>query len=103
MGERGTEVEAEDTNPTTGNMIIFCAAQGNETAQGYQEEGHGLFTYYLLRELKTSSGNLTFGRLAETLESNVSKKAPSLELRKKQTPTTKASDSVGKNWRRTTF
>jgi hypothetical protein len=97
-GERGTEVEAADTKPNSGNMIVFCAAQGDETAQGFQEEGHGLFTYYLLKELKESNGSITYGRLAHRLEDNVSKIAPSLELRKKQTPTTKLSESLSEEW-----
>lgn len=97
-GERGTEVEAADTKITSGNMVVFCAAQGNETAQGYQEEGHGLFTYYLLKELQESGGNLTYGNLARRLEDSVSRTAPTLELRKKQTPATKASDTLADSW-----
>ncbi len=97
-GERGTEVEAADTQPTTGNMVVFCAAQGNETAQGYQEEGHGLFTYYLLKELQQSEGQLTYGKLARHLEDAVSRTAPTLQLRKRQTPSAKATESLAGSW-----
>lgn len=97
-GERGTEVEAEDVTPTSGNLIVFCAAQGNETAQGYLEEGHGLFTYYLLKEIQMKEGNISYGKLAEAIQAQVSEKAPSLELRKKQTPTTKASEDLSSTW-----
>ena len=86
--ERAVEVEAEDAKPTTGNMIVFSAAHGNETAQSYQEEGHGLFTYYLLKELQDTQGMVTYGKLSETIEKNVSNVAPTLDLRKRQTPKT---------------
>ena len=84
--ERAVEVEAQDTKPTVGNLIVFSAAHGNETAQGYQEKGHGLFTYYLLKELQETQGMVTYGKLTEDIQKRVSKRAPTLEMRKKQTP-----------------
>ena len=101
MGERATEVDAPDTHISTGNMVVFCAAQGNETAQGFLKEGHGLFTYYLLKELQISNGQITFGRLSKELQKNVSQTAPTLELRKKQTPTTKVSNQLSSSWSKT--
>lgn len=94
--ERAVEVEAEDTRPTIGNVIVFSAAHGNETAQSYQEEGHGLFTYYLLKELQETQGLVSYGKLTDDIKKHVSNVAPTLELRKKQTPkssTTYTNDS----------
>lgn len=91
-GERGTEVEAENAQPTKGNMVVFCAAQGNETAQGYYEQGHGLFTYYLLKELQQSMGNISYSRMGERISRGVKEKAPQLDLKKTQTPMVKTTD-----------
>ena len=102
-GERATEVEAQDAKPSIGNMVVFCAAQGNETAQGYLKEGHGLFTYYLLKELQSTDGNITNAKLAKSLEENVSKTAPSLDSRKKQTPMTRVSDTISDSWGKVAF
>ena len=102
-GERATETEAEDTDPTTGNMVVFCAAQGNETAQGYFEKGHGLFTYYLLKELQSSGGNITYGELTRKVQKNVADKAPSLGLKKKQTPRATASQTLQDAWQQETL
>ena len=33
----------------TGNVVVFSAADGSETAYPYKEKGHGLFTYFLLK------------------------------------------------------
>jgi len=100
--ERAVEVEAQDSRPTIGNMVVFTAAHGNETAQSYQEEGHGLFTYYLLKELQETQGLVTYGKLAEDLERNVSNVAPTLELRKSQTP--KAITSLNTDaWKKSSF
>lgn len=100
--ERAVEVEAQDSRPTVGNMIVFTAAHGNETAQSYQEEGHGLFTYYLLKELQETHGMVSYGKLASDLEKNVSSVAPTLEMRKRQTPKTITS-VTGDVWKKCTF
>ena len=99
-GLRGVEIAAEETELGDENaIVVFSAAQGNETAQGYAEEGHGLFTYYLLKEIHDSYGGVQFGTLADNLNKNVSTKALELRLRKKQTPITNASSSITNHWR----
>lgn len=102
-GLRGVEVDVEEATLSGGNMVVFSAAQGNETAQGYPEEGHGLFTYYLLKEIQKSNGDITFGTLSDNIQKNVSNRAVELKLRKKQTPATNASESVADSWRRLHF
>ena len=49
---------------------------------------HGLFTYYLLKELQETQGMVTYGKMAEDIEKHVSNVAPTLDLRKRQTPKT---------------
>ncbi len=102
-GLRAVEIDAEDTALGGGNIVVFSAAQGNETAQGYPEEGHGLFTYYLLKELNESNGNVTFGYLADQIANNVSQKSKELKMRKDQTPTANASENMSDRWRKLRF
>lgn len=56
-----------------GNAVAFSAAQGNETAYAYKEQSHGMFTYYLLKKLKETRGDITAGELADYLHENVSR------------------------------
>lgn len=100
-GMRGVEIAAEDANlgGNNGNMIVFSAAQGNETAQGFQEQGHGLFTYYLLKDLQDSDGQITYGELSDYIKSHVSRKALTLKLRKPQTPSVNTTQSINATWR----
>ena len=102
-GLRGVEIEAEEATFGDGSIVVFSAAQGNETAQAYPEEGHGLFTYYLLKEIQETNGLVNFGDLSDRLESNVSRQALQLKLQKKQTPSTKFSEKVASNWRNMHF
>lgn len=98
-GLRGVEIDAEDAAADNGRLVIFSAAQGNETAQGFPEEGHGLFTYYLLETLRDSNGMVSLGRLADNVTTGVSQKAPQMKLRKKQTPATTATPALADSWR----
>lgn len=102
-GLRGVEIEPEDATFGEGSVVVFTAAQGNETAQGYPEEGHGLFTYFLLKELQTSQGNEDFGVMSENIKKNVKEKAPELKMRKNQTPVTTCSEKVATTWRNMRF
>ena len=102
-GTRGVEIEAEETSINSDNIVVFSAAQGNETAQGFQREGHGLFTYYLIKGIKETSGTANFGDLSDYIKYKVSTTAPNLKLRKPQTPVTTASSNVGDDWRLKSF
>ena len=102
-GLRAVEIDAEDAVLGEGAMVVFSAAQGNETAQGYPEQGHGLFTYYLLKALNESYGTISYGDLSDYIHSNVSKQALQLKMHKKQTATTNASEQLSEIWRDLTF
>ena len=102
-GMRGVEIEAEEGTLSSGNVVVFSAAQGNETAQGYQEQGHGLFTYYLLKNIQLSNGLIYFGELANNLQHQVSNRALQMKLRKPQTPTANASGALSEGWQELTF
>ncbi len=96
---RGVEIEAEEGTLSTGKVVVFSAAQGNETAQGFQEQGHGLFTYYLLKAIGITNGEVTFGSLSDYIKDEVKTQAGNLKLRKPQTPTTSVSAEAEADWR----
>lgn len=98
-GLRGVEIAAEEATFGDGSVVVFSAAQGNETAQGFPQEGHGLFTYFLLRELQSTMGMIDFGSLSDRLKTDVSLQAHQLEMRKTQTPTTTCSEKIATIWR----
>ena len=102
-GLRAVEIDAEDAELGGGALVVFSAAQGNETAQGYPEQGHGLFTYFLLDALKESNGTISYGVLSDRIKRNVSAQATELKMHKKQTPSTNASESISDSWRSLSF
>ena len=70
-----------------GNAVVFSAAKEDETAYAYLEKSHGMFTYFLLKKLQDTKGNVSYGELNEYINENVSSMSWS-ENKKTQTPTT---------------
>ena len=94
---RGVAIKPNPAVPI-GNMIVFSAASGDETAYPYREKGHGLFTYFLLKKLQQSGGEATLGELADYISDNVGK-ASIVENAKSQTPTVIAATGILDSWK----
>ena len=97
---RGVAIKVKD-EPLTGNMVVFSAAQGDETAYPYQEQKHGLFTYYVLSALKEKGGAISLGDLSDQVTKMVTRTSI-VENNKSQTPTIHSSSS-STNWRNWRF
>ena len=94
---RGVVIEAEPGEPQ-GNMVVFSAAQGNETAYPYHEKEHGLFTYFLLKKLKETNGNVSLGELSSYITQQVSRESI-VTNGKSQTPSVNVSSQIGDAWK----
>lgn len=94
---RGVAIDTRSGQPQ-GNMVVFSAAQGNETAYPNNEEKHGMFTYYLLKKLQESKGEVTLQELGEYITRNVSQQSILLNG-KSQTPCVTPSASLDASWR----
>lgn len=93
---RGVVIRANTAVPS-GNMVVFSAAQGYETAMPFNEESHGMFTYYILKKLQETGGDVTFEELCSYVQRNV--RQQSSVLGKPQTPTVIPSAIIGDDWR----
>ena len=94
---RDIGIKAKSAEPQ-GNMVVFTASSGNETAFPYKEQGHGMFTYFLLKKLQESNGNCTLGELADYIYANVPRRSKLMNDRI-QRPTVTASPSICEAWR----
>lgn len=94
---RGVALKAKKEVPE-GNMVVFSAAQGDETAYQYTDKGHGLFTYFVLKKLQQSSGNVSLGELSDYISEQVGRHSV-IENSKSQTPTVIPSEALSSQWR----
>ena len=84
-------------NVVDGNIVVLSAATDKQTAYPFEQEGHGLFTYYLLKKLHDTCGNVTLGELQSYIKSEVGKKAIVIKG-KEQTPTVVTSGTMLNTW-----
>lgn len=94
---RGVAIAAKEEMPQ-GNMIVFSAASADETSYPYQEKEHGLFTYYLLKKLNETKGNITLGELESYISEKVTQESV-VTNGKVQTPTVIPSVDADDDWR----
>ncbi|MGM9929372.1 MAG: caspase family protein [Bacillus sp. (in: firmicutes)] len=89
------EVKKEDV---TGDVVVLTAASGTETALSYDEKAHGLFSYYLMKKLQETKGDVTFGALYDYIKKEVMRKSI-VSKGKKQTPSVTYSSKMQNNWK----
>ena len=94
---RGVALKVNESKPR-GNMIVFSAATGDQTAYPYEEKGHGMFTYFLLKKLRDTRGNVTLGELSDYVYTEVNRQSVVVN-QKKQTPTVTPAEAVINSWR----
>ena len=97
---RGVAIKAK-TPSVKGNMVVFSASQGDETAYPYTQKRHGLFTYYLLEQLQQHGGYISLGELSDQVSKQV-KRVSIVENSKTQSPAITAS-AENTNWQQWLF
>lgn len=93
---RGVAIKHKDAAPQ-GNMFSLTAASAQETALPYKEKNHGLFTYYLLKKLQETKGNVSLKDLSEYVTENVKRQSTIINA-KPQTPQVNTSGEMSQIW-----
>ena len=97
MATRGITIKPK-THVPDGKLIVLSATSNDETAFPIEKQKHGLFTYTLLRKIQETSGDITWGELADYVTETV--KNRSIDLNGKlQTPTVSVSPSMKSIWK----
>lgn len=96
VAARGVKIKSR-ANAPKGKLVVFSAAQGDETAYPLSEKGHGMFTYYLLKKLKETGDKVTLGELSDYITTEV-KRSSLIENGKIQTPSVSVSVEIEPGW-----
>jgi uncharacterized caspase-like protein len=80
-----------------GNLVVFSSSTGEESSGVYRDKNHGYFTYFLLKKLQETKGDIDYNQLSDFLIRSVQKET-ALEG-KVQTPRVNVSPVVGENWK----
>ncbi len=96
VAARGVAIKAK-SGVLSGNSVAFAAASGDETAFAYEEKGHGMFTYFLLKKLQETNGEVSYGELASYIQQNVKQKSIVVSPRL-QSPNAISSTTASEGW-----
>lgn len=94
---RGVAIKAKSGVPQ-GNMVVFSAAQGDETAYPNYDKKHGMFTYFLLKKLQETAGDVNLHELGTYIIEQVQQQSVLLN-EKLQTPCVTPSATLGDEWK----
>lgn len=98
VSTRGIVIEPKQ-NVLTGNLVVFSATSKDQTAYPINNEGHGMFTYYLLKKLQETKGDVSMEEIVDYVQNNVNKRSV-LVNNKSQTPTINVSPAIGNDWKK---
>ena len=97
IAARGVKIKPKN-NILNGNIIVFSASSGEQSALPYKEKYHGLFTYYLLKKIKETKGEINYYELYQYINEKVSLNSI-LKNNKEQNPTVNVSSDAQNNWK----
>jgi hypothetical protein len=80
---KGVKVKAT-VNNVPSKLVVLTSSSGQESSAVFREKQHGLFTYYLLKNLKENRGNNTFQNTIDDVRTQVAIEAN--RINKVQTP-----------------
>lgn len=96
LAARGVRIKPKD-EMLKGNIVVFSASTGEESALPYHKKHHGLFTYYLLQKLKETEGDISYEALSKFLDQLVPLESVIVND-KEQHPTTNVSPDIIETW-----
>jgi len=96
LSARGVKVKPKD-EVLKGNLVVLTASSAEQSSLPYKAKNHGLFTYFLLKKLQESNGDVTYKELSDYLNKTI--KLNSILINdKEQLPQTNISLEVQNEW-----
>lgn len=97
VSARGIKVKPK-TNRLNGKLVVLSASSGKQSSLPYEDKKHGIFTYFLLKKLQATKGNVSYKELAGYLKEQVSVKSI-LVNEKEQNPQVNISSDLQDEWK----
>lgn len=101
IATRGIKVKPKD-NLLDGNILVFCSCSDNQSALPYNEKQHGIFTYFLLKKIQETKGDISYFDLYKFLKKEVDLNCVKIN-NKEQTPNILSSINIGEKWKEWKF
>ena len=96
LSARAVKIKPKETS-LTGNIVVFSASSGEQSSLPYQDKQHGMFTYYLLKKIQETKGEISLKELSDYISEQVSLQSVNIN-NKEQTPVVNAGTDSWGNW-----
>lgn len=97
LATRGVKITPK-SNQLEGNLIVFSSCSEEQSSLPFKDKEHGFFTYYLLKKLQESKGDITYEDLSNYLIDNISLQSVLIN-EKEQIPQTSFSQNIQNEWK----
>jgi len=81
----------------TGNIVVFSASNGEQSSLPYTDKQHGMFTYFLLKKIQDTKGEISLKDLFDSINEKVSLQSVNIN-NKEQTPVVNSGTDSWGNW-----
>jgi peroxiredoxin len=96
LAARSVKVKPK-ANAISGNLLVLSASSGEQSSLPYKEKQHGMFTYYLLKKLQETKGDVLYKDLFDYVKQQV--ELNSIKVNgKDQNPQLNYSSVIENNW-----
>lgn len=96
VAARGIKIKPKESD-LSGKLIVFSASSEDQSSLAYKDKEHGLFSYFLLKKLQATKGDISYKQLSEYLEKEVGLNSVLLND-KEQNAKTSVSPAAQNDW-----
>lgn len=98
MAARGVKVKPKE-GLLNGNIVVFSASSGEQSSLPLKDKYHGIFTYYLLKKIQETKGDINYDELSNSINENVSLQSVLIND-KEQSPQINVGISIQNEWKK---
>lgn len=96
IAARGVKVKPKES-VLNGSLVVFASSSGDQSSLSYKDKQHGMFTYFLLKKLKETNGQISYKELSDYLSEQVVLNSIRVND-KEQNPQINSSPEVQNDW-----
>lgn len=99
LAARAVKVKPKE-DPLTGKLVVFTASSGEESSLPYRDKNHGMFTYFLLKKIQETKGNVSYKELSDYIREKVALESVLVNSKEQNTQTNVSPQAldVWQNW-----
>jgi len=96
LAARGVKIKPKEIT-LRGNTVVFSASSKDQVSLPYKEKKHGMFTYFLLKKIQDTKGDVSLKELSDYINKTVSFESVK-QNSKEQNPQTQISSEINSTW-----